>query len=400
MLSTRFSFGQAARAAVLAFGALALAACQVAPTTQVSGPPGPAVDLSQPVRVALLVPTGGGDPGGEEIGRSIVNAARLAQADAQGVNLDLNIYETGGTANGGAAAARRAIEEGAQIVLGPVFSPETAGAGAITRSAGLSMLSFNNNPDNAEAGVYLIGLTFNNAADRVVSYAVSRGLRNIAVVYPEGIQGETARRAVSSAAQRTGASLVAQQGYELSVQGIERASGPIANNLRSGGANAVVLADVPTGGLGYIGDGLRAQGITPLQAQFLGIHRWELSPEVLNQPSLQGAWFAAPDAAAVSAFEGRYRNAYGQRPHELAALGYDGVAAVAALVRRAQAQGGRVSPFAPANLMAAEGFDGVYGAFRLLPNGLSERNLAVREVRDGTAPVIDRAPRAFVGLVN
>jgi hypothetical protein len=50
--------------------------------------------------------------------------------------------------------------------------------------------------------------------------------------------------------------------------------------------------------------------------------------------------------------------------------------------------------------MAAEGFDGVYGAFRLLPNGLSERNLAVREVRDGTAPVIDRAPRAFVGLVN
>jgi hypothetical protein len=101
-----------------------------------------------------------------------------------------------------------------------------------------------------------------------------------------------------------------------------------------------VLADVPTGGLGYIGDGLRAQGITPLQAQFLGIHRWELSPEVLNQPSLQGAWFAAPDAAAVSAFEGRYRNAYGQRPHELAALGYDGVAAVAALVRRAQAQGG------------------------------------------------------------
>jgi ABC-type branched-subunit amino acid transport system substrate-binding protein len=399
MLSTRFSFGQAARAAVLAFGALALAACQVAPTRpQVAGPPGPDVDLSQPVRVALLVPTGGGDPGGEEIGRSLVNAARLAQADAEGVSLDLNVYETGGTASGAAAATRRAVEDGARIVLGPVFSPETAAAGAIARSAGLSALTFNNNPDNAEPGVYLLGLTFDNAADRVVSYAVSRGLRNIAVVYPDGIQGDTARRAVSSAAQRSGASVVAQQGYELSVRGIERASAPIASNLRNAGANAVVLADAPTGGLGMIADGLRGQGINPLQAQFLGIHRWELSSDALTQPSLQGAWFAAPDTAAVAAFEGRYRNAYGQRPHELAALAYDGVAAVAALIRRAQAQGG--SPFAPANLAAPEGFDGVYGAFRLMPNGMSQRNLAVREVRDGGAPVIDRAPRAFVGLVN
>ncbi len=400
MLSTRFSFGQTARAAVLAFAALALAGCQLAPpTTQVAGPPGPAVDPAQPVRVALLVPTGGGDPVAEEIGRSIVNAARLAQADAQGVNLDLNIYETGGTASGGVEAARRAVDEGAQIVLGPVFSPETAGAGAVTRGAGLSMLSFNNNPENADPGVYLLGLSFDNSADRVVSYAVSRGLRNVAVVYPEGIQGATARRAVASAAQRAGASVVSQQGYDLSVRGIERASGPIATNLRNAGANAVVLADAPTGGLGYISEGLRDQGITPLQAQFLGIHRWELSPEVLNQPSLQGAWFAAPDPGPVSAFEGRYRNAYGQRPHELAALGYDGVAAVAALVRRAQVQGGR-APFAPANVVAPEGFDGVYGAFRLMPNGMSQRNLAVREVRDGAAPVIDRAPRAFVGLVN
>jgi ABC-type branched-subunit amino acid transport system substrate-binding protein len=390
-------FATAARAALAAFGLAALSACATAPTRPVVvGDPGPSIDLSQPVPVALLVPGGTGDPGREEIAQSLVNAARLAQADLAGVPLDLRVYDTGGSASGGNAAASRAVAEGARIIVGPLFSTETAGVEPVADAAGLSVLSFSNNPSVASDNVYLLGLTFGNTAERIVSHAMSRGLRNIGVVYPNGLEGETARNAVAQAVRAQGGTLVAEQGYDLSVTGIERAVGPIAQRMLETGANAVVLADTPTGGLGFVADGLRAEGLGS-GTQFLGIHRWDVSGEILTQPSLQGSWFAAPDPAFLDTFEARYRSAYGTRPHEVAGLAYDGVAAVGALLREAVATG-NPAPFAPASIAGAQGFAGVYGPFRLLPSGLNQRNLAVREVRLGSAPVVDRAPRAFTGL--
>ena len=53
------------------------------------GDDGMAVDASQPVKVALLLPYGTGDPGREQIARSLENAARLAQADLRNATIDL-----------------------------------------------------------------------------------------------------------------------------------------------------------------------------------------------------------------------------------------------------------------------------------------------------------------------
>ena len=46
------------------------------------------------------------------------------------------------------------------------------------------------------------------------------------------------------------------------------------------------------------------------------------------------------------------------------------------------------------------GFAGVGGAFRFAPNGLNQRNLAVLEVRDGQAVVVERAARGFESFAN
>lgn len=64
--------------------------------------------------------------------------------------------------------------------------------------------------------------------------------------------------------------------------------------LAAAGANAVVLTDGPTGGLVYIADALRAGGLPAGQVQFLGLQRWDVSPEALTQPSLDGGVFATP----------------------------------------------------------------------------------------------------------
>ena len=398
MLSTRFSRLRPLRS-VLAAAALAmLAACATAPGAGRVSSDGVDVDPNQPVRVALLVPLGSADPSREVLGRSLVNAAQLAQADLRNATIDLAVYPTAGTAEGGAAAASQAVAEGAKIIVGPLFSTATAGVEPVAAGAQLKVISLSNNPEVAGQGVYILGNTFLNTADRLVSYGMSRGLRNFAVVYPEGLEGDTARNAVSAAVRGRGAQLVATESYSLSVTGIQAAAGPAASNLMANGANAIVLTDGPTGGLAFISEALRNNGLSSAQAQFLGLQRWDVSAEALSQPSLQGGAFAAPDPGLMAAFEGRYRNAYGEAPQDVAALAYDAIAAVGALISEARAGGG--SPFSDARITQAAGFAGVGGAFRFAPNGLNQRNLAVLEVRDGQAVVVERAARGFESFAN
>jgi hypothetical protein len=213
------------------------------------------------------------------------------------------------------------------------------------------------------------------------------------VVYPDGLEGETARNAVAGSVRNAGATLVASESYSLSVEGIQAASGAAASRLIGSGANAVILTDGPTGGLTFIAEGLRNNGLSAAQAQFLGLQRWDVAAEALANPSLQGGVFAAPDPGALAAFEGRYRNAYGEAPTAVAGYAFEAVAAVGALIAEARNSGG--SPFSTARITQPSGFAGVNGAFRLNQSGRVQRNLAIIEVRDGQAVVTERAARSF-----
>ncbi|MDO8882636.1 MAG: penicillin-binding protein activator, partial [Pseudotabrizicola sp.] len=117
----RKSLGHAA----LALAAMALAACQPA-----GGPGGAVVDSSAPVIVALLVPSGSGQASDELLARSLQNAARLAITDLGTNRIDLRVYNTAGQPATAQAMTTRAIDEGARIILGPVFAQEANAAGA------------------------------------------------------------------------------------------------------------------------------------------------------------------------------------------------------------------------------------------------------------------------------
>lgn len=391
MLSTRFSVRTLARAAVVVVAGALIAGC--APRANIASDDGIAVDVFQPVRVALLLPYGTGDQGREQIARSLENAARLAQGDLRNAEIDLAVYPTGGTSSGGASAAQQAVAEGAKIIVGPLFSTSTAGAEGPAAAAGVTILSLSNNASVTGSNVYILGTTFQNTADRLIAYGQSQGLGPFGVVYPTGLEGETARDAVSEAALGRGAAVVASEPYSLSVEGIQSAAGPAAQALLSSGANAIILTDGPTGGLSFIADGLRSNGIYPENGQFLGMQRWDISAEALLTPSLQGGVFAAPDPGIVNAFNGRYQAAYGEAPHELAGLAFDGIAAVGTLIADARSDGG--SPFSTARITQEAGFAGVNGPFRFNPSGRAQRNLAIIAVENGQPVVRERAARTF-----
>jgi ABC-type branched-subunit amino acid transport system substrate-binding protein len=376
-------------AIVLALAAGALAACQPVAT----GGTGPSVDPSAPVPVALMVPGASGQATDQLLARSLENAARLAIADLGGVRIDLRVYQTAGQPGAAGAIAQQAVANGARIILGPVFAQEANAAGVAVASQGINVLSFSNNTDIAGANVFVLGPTFENTARRLVRFAGSQGQRRVMIVHDRTPAGEAGRAAVARAIAGAGSTLASTVGYEFSQNGVVQAAPQIAATARAVGADALFFTADTAGSLPLVTQLLRDQGLTPAQARYMGLTRWDIPQATLALPGVQGGWFALPDPATYQAFQSRYQAAYGEAPHPIAGLAYDGIAAIGALLKS-----GRADALTRGALTQSSGFAGVGGTFRLLADGTNERALAVAEIRNRQVVVIDPAPRGFGGF--
>lgn len=370
-----------------ALAAVVLAACQPIP---LGGTAGPGTGSTGPVQVALLLPTGSGSAGDDVLARSLQNAAKLAISDLGAVQIDLRVYSTGGRPAGAQAAAIKAADDGAKIILGPVFAQNANAAGVAVAGRGISVLSFSNNTDIAGGNVFVLGPTFQNTANRLAAFAVRQGKRNIMVVNDRTPAGEIGRAAIERGIGNAGGAIVARVGYEFSQNGIVQAAPQIAAQVRSTGADAVFMTADTAGALPVLTQLLRDNRIDPSVAQFIGLTRWDIPAATMALPGVQGGWFALPDPSLYQQYQARYQAAFGEAPHPISGLAYDGIAAIGALVKRG-------TPLTPQALTQASGFVGVNGIFRLHSDGTNERGLAVAQIRNNQVVIIDAAPRSFGG---
>ncbi|WP_347266837.1 penicillin-binding protein activator [Paracoccus sp. (in: a-proteobacteria)] len=385
-----FALRPLARIAAL-LSAMALAACEPIDLASSGPQSGPGIDPSQPVPVALLLPGGNADL--DWLARSLANSARMAAADAQGARIDLRIYNAGADPGQAVTQAEQAVDEGAKIILGPLFADSANAVGNAMAPRGVNVLSFSNNPDIAGGNVFLLGNTFDNVADRLVRFGVRNGKRRIMLVAEDDAAGQVGARAIERAIQRNGATLAGSMTHAVSRQGIDAIVPNAAQAALSGNVDAVFLTANQGAVLPYLTDRLADAGVTSQSVQMMGLTRWDQPSARLALRGVQGGWFAIPDTALKAQFEQRYRSAYGETPHDLGSLAYDGVAAIAALVRA-----GKRNALTTAGLTQNSGFAGISGAFRLRRDGTSERALAVATVRNNQVVVLDPAPRSFGGF--
>ena len=389
------TLGKAVRRAILPLAVLALAACDpiaLGDLTGGMGGDGARVDASQPVPVALLIPRGSAQASDNLLANNFENAARLAMRDLNGVQIDLRVYATAGNAQTAADQAARAVNDGAQIIIGPLYAEAANAAGLAAASKGINVLTFSNNTTIAGGNVFVLGATFQNTANRLVSYAASQGRNRIVVVHAQDVAGQIGRAAITSAIARNGASLAGTVDYPLSQQGLIAAVPRVKAAVDSSGANSVFLTAAPSAGLPLLTQLLPEAGVSPTTTQYIGLTRWDTPAQTLELPGVQGGWFTLPDPASSNAFAGKYAAAYGTQPHPLAGLAFDGIAAVGALVRS-----GRSDALSRSALTQSSGFQGASGVFRLLSNGTNQRGLAIATVRDRRVAIISPAPRAFGG---
>ncbi|MFM2349806.1 MAG: hypothetical protein RIR04_772 [Pseudomonadota bacterium] len=372
--------------------AVALASLALLSACETGAPSGQATGgyNGTPVAVALLVPSGSGVAGDDLIATGLENATRMAMADLGNVLVDLRVYSTAANPDIAAEMASKAVDDGAKIILGPFYGAEANKAGAAVAGRGVAVISFSNNPAIAGGNVFILGQTFDSTANRLASYAVTKGLTRIMVVSDQTAAGEVGKAAIQSAVVSAGGSVAAVGSYQFSQNGIVQAVSDIASSAKSSTSQAVFLTADTGGALPLLTQLLMENGVDPVTTQYIGLTRWDIPAANLTQPGVQGGWFALPDPGLALQFQSRYQSAYGAAPHATAGLAYDGMAAIGALVKQNGPDG-----LGAGSLTQGAGFVGVNGIFRFLPNGTNERGLAVAQIVNQQVTVIDPAPRAF-----
>ena len=376
------------RAALALSGAIALSACVPSGMSRLSG----GLNTNRPVPVALLVPGGSAETGNNILATNLENAARLAVGDLAGVQIDLRVYNTQGDPAVAAQMARQAVDDGAAIILGPVRSAEANAAGTAVAADGINVLSISNNPAIAGNNVFVLGLTPDNAARRVLEYAARNGKGDVMIVGEQTESGQLVMASINRALDGTGATVVATQTYEFSQQGIVNALPDIADAARSSGADSILFTADSAGALPVLAQLLPDNRIAYPQFQFMGITQWNVPPATLQLRGLQDGWFPLPDPALTAQFDTRYTEAFGEAPHPIAGLAYDGIAAIGALIGT-----GAPDALSRASLTQGSGFVGVNGVFRFMPDGTNQRGLALATIRDNEVVILEPAPRSFAG---
>jgi ABC-type branched-subunit amino acid transport system substrate-binding protein len=354
-----------------------------------SSPSAPAGPAQQPaiagngqVKVGLILPlSASGNAGVAAL--SMKNAAEMALAEFQNPNIQILIKDDGGSPSGAQAGAQQAVDEGAEILLGPLFAASVPPVAQVARTRGISVIAFSTDSSIAGRGVYLLSFLPESDVSRIVEYSASIGKKSFAALLPENAYGNVVEAAFKTAVSRRGGRIAAFEKY-----GADRAAPARTVAQALGSADALMIAD-DGDSVVATAEALTAAGANLRNIQLLGTGLWD-NPRVFSNPNLQGGLYAAPDPAGFRAFSGRYRTRYGNEPVRTATLAYDAVALVAALAR---SQG--VQRFSQDVLTNPSGFAGIDGLFRFRPDGTNERGLAVMRVGTTGGVAVAGSPKSF-----
>ena len=355
-----------------------------------AGPTGPAGPQQQPlavgtggVKVGLVLPLSAQGNAGVAA-QSMKNAAEMALSEFLNPNIQLLIKDDTGSPQGAQQVTQQALDEGAEIIIGPLFALSVPATAQLTRARGIPVIAFSTDSSVAGRGVYLFSFLPESDVNRIVEYAASIGKRSFAALLPENAYGNVVEAAFKQAVGRRGGRVVAFEKY-----GADRV-GPAQRVTQAlGQADALLLAD-DGDSVVQVADALAAAGANLKSVQLLGTGLWD-NPRVFASPKLQGGLYAAPDPSGFRAFAARYRAKFGGvEPVRTATLAYDAVALVAALART---QGGK--RFTPEVLTNTSGFAGIDGLFRFRGDGTNERGLAVMRVATTGGTPVAGSPKSF-----
>ena len=380
-------------AVCVAAAAAILSSCSSTQFNQLGSSPSAAPPAPQPqatmgtgqIRVGLILPLSA--PGNAGVAaQSMKNAAQMALDEFKNPNIQLLVKDDAGNPQSAQAAAQQALNEGAEIIVGPLFAQAVRAVGSVTRQRNVPVIAFSTDSSVASPGVYLLSFLPETDVKRIVDYQIRRGKRSFAALLPDNAYGSVVQAAFQQEVSRRGGRILAIEKYSTDPASLAQAAHRVAQV-----AHRVDSIFIPDNGdsVAKVAQALAADHVNLRRVSLLGTGLWE-DQAVFSNKLLQGGLYAAPQASGFRNFSKRYRARFSQEPVRTATLSYDAVALIAALVKT---QG--VQRFSTQILTNASGFAGIDGIFRFNRDGTNSRGLAVMRVTPSGGQVVSPSPRSF-----
>src|SRR5258708_3587250 len=174
-------------------------------------PPTPAIGKGQGKGGPILPLSASGNAG--VAAQSMKNAAEMALAEFQNPNIQLLIKDDSGSPQGAQQGAQQAVDEGAEIMLGPLFALSVPSVAQVARSRSISVIAFSTDSSVAGRGVYLLSFLPESDVSRIVEYSAGIGKGSFAALLPENAYGNVVEAAFKPAVGRRGGRLGAFDKY-------------------------------------------------------------------------------------------------------------------------------------------------------------------------------------------
>lgn len=398
-----------------------------------------------PIKVAILVPLSGPH---KDLGQALLQSAQMAMFDMNFNEFELMPRDTAADPNTARATAQSAIKDGADLILGPLFSSSVQAVQPVARRYGVNMIAFSTDWSLAGGNTFIMGFLPFAQVQRVTEYALERGDDKIGIIAPNTDYGNAVIAAYNSLAYRRGldrADVMRFDAGNRNLSDVVRSFtkydsrvaaldahrqqleeqiklNPNDNDAKKELAalkDATTYGDLPFNAVLMpvggdqaitIANLLTYYDLDPTQVRRLGTGLWD-DTGLASDANLNDGWFTAPDPNSRTGFEQRFRQLYGYTAPRLATLAYDATALAVVLSRNGEDQlaqlaaysakyGNAQDPdyamlFTKDKITNPNGFAGVDGIFRFRSDGLIERGLAVLGIKDGKISVIDPAPKTF-----
>ncbi|MEI7669400.1 MAG: penicillin-binding protein activator [Pseudomonadota bacterium] len=351
---------------------------------------------SKTVKVALLIPMSGDS---ESLGKSMLDAAVLAVYDKYSTlssrettaKVELLPKDTGDSIEQAEKATQDAIQEGAEIILGPLFSKQVSAVAGIAKSKKIPVVTFSNNVSVAGDGVYLFGFIPEQQVTRIVNYQLNKSNSNIAALVPSNPYGATIVKQLSTEVRKHGGRAHPIEYYSEDTSNLDNNVGRLSRFIQEE-PNKNQALFIAEGGakLKIISDTLFANGITTKNVQLIGTGLWN-DTELLKIPNLFGGLFASSPPEKYSEFEKHFVATYSYKPERRASLSYDAAALAINIALFSKGNG------FPKNIITDQvGFNGpANGIFRFHDDGTIERGLSVLMITNSGFKTIEPAPTTF-----
>ena len=264
------------------------------PSSKSSAPPPASTSLGTgQVKVGLIVPLSGSG-NAAVAAQAMRNAAEMALAEFNSPDIQLLVKDDGGSAPGAQQAAQQALDEGAEVILGPLFGLTVGPVGQAARARDVPVVAFSTDANVAARGIYLLSFLPESDVERIVGYAASQGKRSFAALIPDNAYGTVVEAAFKQQVARRGGRVVALERYPLDKAQMQDPVRKVAQAAAR--ADAIFIPDGADGATTVV-QALSTNGIDTKRVQLLGTGLWE-DAQIFSNPELDGAWYAGPDSPA------------------------------------------------------------------------------------------------------